>query len=68
MVPILESNSDETSRMITQYTWYLSSIPLLATLMDVMSSMFCYEGELVRVLVQELVPESVQMSVQELGI
>jgi protoheme IX farnesyltransferase len=44
MVPVLESNGDETSRIITRYTWYLSSIPVLATLTDVTSSMFCYEG------------------------
>lgn len=44
MVPVLETNGDETSRLITRYTWYLSSIPVLATLTDVTSSMFCYEG------------------------
>ena len=44
MVPIMESNGDETPHIMTQYTWYLSSIPLMAMLMNVMSSMFCYEG------------------------
>ena len=44
MVPVMESNGDETSRLITRYTWYMSTIPFVATLMDVTSSMFCYEG------------------------
>jgi len=44
MVPVLEENGDETARLITRYTWYLSSIPVLATVLDVTSSMFCYEG------------------------
>lgn len=44
MVPVLEENGEETSRLITRYTWYLSSIPVLATMLDVTSSMFCYEG------------------------
>lgn len=44
MVPVLEENGDETSRLITRYTWYLSTIPVLATVLDVTSSMFCYEG------------------------
>ena len=44
MVPVLESNGDQTSRLITRYTWYLSSIPVAATLLDVTNSMFLYEG------------------------
>lgn len=44
MVPVLEENGDLTSKLITRYTWYLSTIPVLATVLDVTSSMFLYEG------------------------
>eukprot|EP00521_Asterionellopsis_glacialis_P014752 CAMPEP_0195298372 /NCGR_PEP_ID=MMETSP0707-20130614/23337_1 /TAXON_ID=33640 /ORGANISM="Asterionellopsis glacialis, Strain CCMP134" /LENGTH=427 /DNA_ID=CAMNT_0040360455 /DNA_START=102 /DNA_END=1385 /DNA_ORIENTATION=+ len=44
MVPVLEENGDETASLITRYTWYLSSVPFVATLTDVTSSMFALEG------------------------
>ncbi len=44
MVPVLEENGDRTSQLITRYTWYLSTIPVLTTVLDVTNSMFLYEG------------------------
>lgn len=44
MVPVLEEDGDETASLITRYTWYLSSIPVLATVLDVTNSMFLCEG------------------------
>mmetsp|Transcript_23088 Transcript_23088/g.32334 ORF Transcript_23088/g.32334 Transcript_23088/m.32334 type:complete len:433 (-) Transcript_23088:62-1360(-) len=44
MVPVLEENGDETAALITRYTWYLSSVPFVATLTDVTNSMFALEG------------------------
>lgn len=44
MVPVLEENGDHTARLITRYAAYLSTIPFLATLAGVTSSMFALEG------------------------
>ena len=47
MVPVLEDDGgrhDETAKLITRYSWYLSTIPILSTLTGVTSTMFCLEG------------------------
>ena len=44
MVPCLERDGEKTAGLITRYTWYLSTIPFIATLTDVTSSMFALEG------------------------
>ena len=37
-------NGDNTSRLITRYTWYLSAIPFITSTFGVTSSMFAIEG------------------------
>lgn len=45
MVPVNDlETGDRTAKLITRYTWYLSSIPFLSTMADVTSSMFAVEG------------------------
>jgi protoheme IX farnesyltransferase len=44
MLPVLESDGDRTSQMVLRYAVYLSTVPLVATYMDVTSSMFALEG------------------------
>lgn len=44
MVPCLEEDGEKTAGLITRYTWYLSTIPIIATLTNVTSSMFAFEG------------------------
>lgn len=44
MVPCLEEDGEKTAGLITRYTWYLTTIPIIATLTDVTSSMFALEG------------------------
>ena len=49
MVPVLEAqqphnNFDQTAHLITRYTAYLTTIPFVATLTGVTSSMFAMEG------------------------
>lgn len=44
MVPVNDPNGDRTSDLITRYTWYLSTVPFIATITDVTSSMFAIEG------------------------
>ena len=44
MVPCLEEDGEKTAGLVTRYTWYLSTIPFIATLTDVTSSMFALEG------------------------
>ena len=44
MVPCLETDGSKTAGLITRYTWYLSTIPFLATATNVTSSMFALEG------------------------
>ena len=44
MVPCLEKDGKQTSNLIARYSLYLSTIPFLATLTDVTSSMFMFEG------------------------
>ena len=44
MVPVLEENGDRTAQLITRYAAYLSTIPFVATLSGVTSSMFALEG------------------------
>jgi protoheme IX farnesyltransferase len=44
MVPVNEENGEETSKIIVRNTWLLSTMPVLATLTNVTSSMFALEG------------------------
>ena len=44
MVPCLEKDGQQTANLIVRYTWYLSTIPFVATVLDVTSSMFAFEG------------------------
>jgi protoheme IX farnesyltransferase len=44
MVPCLEEDGERTAGIIVRYAWYLSAIPIVATLTDVTSSMFALEG------------------------
>ena len=44
MVPCLEMDGAKTASLVTRYTWYLSTIPFIATLTNVTSSMFALEG------------------------
>jgi len=44
MVPCLEEDGEKTAGLVTRYTWYLSTIPFIATLTNVTSSMFALEG------------------------
>jgi len=44
MVPCVENDGAQTSKLITNYTWYLSTMPIIATLTDLTSSMFALEG------------------------
>jgi len=44
MVPCLEQDGERTADIIVRYAWYLSAVPLVATAMDVTSSMFALEG------------------------
>jgi len=44
MVPCLEEDGQRTAELITRYTWYLSSVPFLATATGATSSMFAFEG------------------------
>eukprot|EP00549_Striatella_unipunctata_P009080 CAMPEP_0118725826 /NCGR_PEP_ID=MMETSP0800-20121206/33356_1 /TAXON_ID=210618 ORGANISM="Striatella unipunctata, Strain CCMP2910" /NCGR_SAMPLE_ID=MMETSP0800 /ASSEMBLY_ACC=CAM_ASM_000638 /LENGTH=234 /DNA_ID=CAMNT_0006634569 /DNA_START=18 /DNA_END=722 /DNA_ORIENTATION=- len=42
MVPCFDE--ERASRLVVRYAWYLSTIPLVATAMDVTSTMFAMEG------------------------
>lgn len=44
MVPVNDIHGDRTASLITRYTWYLSTLPMISTIMDVTSSMFAIEG------------------------
>jgi protoheme IX farnesyltransferase len=44
MVPVLEEDGDKTSKIIMRYAAYLSTVPFVATLTGVTSSMFALEG------------------------
>jgi heme o synthase len=44
MLPVLENDGDKTSQMVLRYAAYLSTVPFLATYMEVTSSMFALEG------------------------
>ena len=44
MVPVNDGTGDRTSALITRYTWYLSALPFLSTVVGVTSSMFALEG------------------------
>ena len=44
MVPCLEEDGEKTAGIIVRYAWYLSAVPIVATLADVTSSMFALEG------------------------
>jgi protoheme IX farnesyltransferase len=44
MLPVLEADGDKTSKVILRYAAYLSTLPILATLTGVTSSMFALEG------------------------
>lgn len=44
MLPVLENDGDKTSQVVMRYAVYLSTVPLVATYMDVTSSMFALEG------------------------
>lgn len=44
MVPCLEQDGVQTSKLIVNYTWYLSTVPIITTLADMTSSMFALEG------------------------
>jgi protoheme IX farnesyltransferase len=44
MVPVLEENGENTSNIIMRYAAYLSTVPIVATVAGVTSSMFALEG------------------------
>ena len=44
MLPVLESDGEKTSQVILRYAAYLSTVPVVATLTGVTSSMFALEG------------------------
>jgi protoheme IX farnesyltransferase len=44
MVPCLEEDGEKTAGIIVRYAWYLSAVPIVATLTNVTSSMFALEG------------------------
>jgi protoheme IX farnesyltransferase len=44
MVPCLEQDGEKTANLITRYTWYMSTLPFVATFADVTNSMFALEG------------------------
>jgi protoheme IX farnesyltransferase len=44
MVPCLEEDGERTAGIIVRYAWYLSAVPIVATLTNVTSSMFALEG------------------------
>lgn len=44
MVPVEEEDGVETARLVVRYAWMLSSMPILATITGLTSSMFALEG------------------------
>ena len=44
MLPVLERDGDQTSKMVLRYATYLSAVPLVAAYTGVTSSMFAMEG------------------------
>ena len=44
MVPVLENDGEKTSNIIMRYAVYLSTVPFIATMTGVTSSMFAMEG------------------------
>jgi protoheme IX farnesyltransferase len=44
MVPCLEEDGKKTADLVVRYAWYLSAVPIVATAVDVTSSMFALEG------------------------
>ena len=44
MVPVLEEDGEKTAQLILRYAGYLSTVPFIATLTGVTSSMFALEG------------------------
>lgn len=46
MVPVndVDTNGDRTAALINRYTWYMSSIPLVSSVLGATSSMFAVEG------------------------
>mmetsp|Transcript_19833 Transcript_19833/g.41722 ORF Transcript_19833/g.41722 Transcript_19833/m.41722 type:complete len:487 (-) Transcript_19833:674-2134(-) len=44
MVAVEDPNGDRTASLIKRYAWYLSSLPLLSTALEVTSPMFSVEG------------------------
>jgi protoheme IX farnesyltransferase len=44
MVPCLEEDGQETAKLIVRYAWYLSAVPIVATVAGATSSMFALEG------------------------
>jgi heme o synthase len=44
MVPVLEKDGEKTSNIIMRYAVYLSTVPFIATITGVTSSMFAMEG------------------------
>jgi protoheme IX farnesyltransferase len=44
MLPVLETDGEKTSAVILRYAGYLSTVPIVASLTGVTSSMFAFEG------------------------
>jgi protoheme IX farnesyltransferase len=44
MVPVNDPTGDRTAQLITRYTWYMSTLPFIATLTEITNSMFAIEG------------------------
>jgi heme o synthase len=44
MLPVVEKDGERTANVMVRYAWYLSSVPFIATLTGVTSSMFAMEG------------------------
>jgi protoheme IX farnesyltransferase len=46
MVPVndVETNGDRTAALINRYTWYMSTIPVVSSVLGATSSMFAVEG------------------------
>ena len=44
MLPVLEKDGERTSQVMFRYAGYLSTVPIIATLTGVTSSMFAFEG------------------------
>jgi protoheme IX farnesyltransferase len=44
MIPVLESDGQETAKIMVRNAWYLSAIPIFCSITNITSSMFALEG------------------------